>query len=104
MLAQEYFIPVPPHKNYKYSKKLNINKNIFFFSLLWGVKGGPLYDNTQAWFILLRFIVGNMKNGYVDEGGYIFAGLSSGKSDTKENIDANDVSLHEKLVTPERVR
>ena len=45
-----------------------------------------------------------MKNGYVDEGGFIFAGLSSGKSDTEENDDANDASLHEKSVTPERVR
>ena len=44
-----------------------------------------------------------MKNGYIDEGGLIFADLSSGKSDTEENDDKNDVSLHEKLVTPERV-
>ena len=44
-----------------------------------------------------------MKNGYSDEGGFIVGGLSSGKSDTEENDDANDVSLDEKLVTPERV-
>ena len=45
-----------------------------------------------------------MKNGYVDDGGLIFADLSSGKSDTEENDDKNDVSLHEKSVTPEKVR
>jgi hypothetical protein len=45
-----------------------------------------------------------MKNGYVDEGGFIFADLSSDKSDTEEIDDENGASLHERLVTPERVR
>ena len=45
-----------------------------------------------------------MKDGYIDEGGLIFADLYSGKSDTEENNDKNDVSLHEKSVTPEKVR
>ena len=78
-------------------------QHLFLLSFA-GVKGGPLYGTTQAWFILLWFIVGNMKNGYVDDGGLIFADLSSGKSDTEENDDKNDVSLHEKSVTPEKVR
>ena len=103
MVAQENFIPVPLHKIYTYSIKLILNRNIFF-SFFAGVKGGPLYDTTRAWFNLLRFIVGNMKNGYVDEGGFIFADLSSDKSDTEEIDDENGASLHERLVTPERVR
>ena len=45
-----------------------------------------------------------MKNGYLDEGGFIFDNLSSDKSDTEENDDANGATLHEKLVTPEKVR
>ena len=68
-----------------------------------GVKGGPLYDTTRAWFNLLRFIVGNMKNGYLDEGGFIFADQSSDKSDTEEIDDENAASFHERLVTPEKV-
>ena len=78
-----------------------IKSKLYFFS---GVKGGPLYDTTRAWFNLLRFIVVNMKNGYVDEGGFIFADLSSDKSDTEEIDEENGASLHERLVTPERVR
>ena len=88
------------HINYYYHNKI-FTQNSFFFA---GVKGGPLYDTTRAWFNLLRFIVGNMKNGYVDEGGFIFADLSSDKSDTEEIDDENGASLHERLVTPERVR
>ena len=72
----------------------------FLFS---GVKGGPLYDTTRAWFNLLRFIVAHMKNGYLDEGGFIFADLSSDKSDTEDIDDENGASLHERLVTPEKV-
>ena len=69
-----------------------------------GVKGGPLYDTTRAWFNLLRFIVGNMKKGYSDEGGDILADQSSDKSDNEEiDTDENGASLHERMVTPEKV-
>ena len=32
-----------------------------------GVKGGPLYETTKAWFNLLKFIVGEMKKGYTED-------------------------------------
>ena len=99
-LAQDPYIILPCIIIYYYHNKI-FSQNSFFFA---GVKGGPLYDTTRAWFNLLRFIVGNMKNGYVDEGGFIFADLSSDKSDTEEIDDENGASLHERLVTPERVR
>ena len=44
-----------------------------------------------------------MKNGYLDEGGFIFADQSSDKSDTEEIDDENTASFHERLVTPEKV-
>ena len=44
-----------------------------------------------------------MKNGYLDEGGFIFADQSSDKSDTEEIDDENAASFHERLVTPEKV-
>ena len=99
----EFFTVSTLHKIYKYSIK-NQSQYEYFLLFFTGVKRGPLYYTTQAWFNLLRFIVGNMKNGYLDEGGFIFDNLSSNKSDTEENDDANGASLHEKLVTPEKVQ
>lgn len=55
-----------------------------------GVKGGPLSDTTRAWFCLLKFIVMNMKSGYVDE------------EDPSEPCDAEElVETHEHLATSE---
>jgi len=30
-----------------------------------GIKGGPLFDTTKAWFNFIRLIVAAMKRGYV---------------------------------------
>ena len=35
---------------------------LFFFCL--GVRGGPLFETTRAWFNFLRVIVSVMKRGY----------------------------------------
>ena len=49
-----------PYYSAYYHNKIFTQNSFFFFA---GVKGGPLYNTTRAWFNLLRFIVGNMKNG-----------------------------------------
>ena len=47
-----------------------------------GVRGGPLFDTTRAWFNFLRVIVSIMKRGYdepqdvVEEDGYVFVNIS----------------------------
>ena len=48
-----------------------LGEYLFFFFA--GVKEGPLYDSSGAWFNLARFIVDNMKNSQVDKCKFIFA-------------------------------
>ena len=49
-----------------------------------GIKGGPLFDTTKAWFNLLRLIVAAMKRGY------IVATPSTPDSSDPENVVNSD--------------
>jgi len=50
-----------------------------------GIKGGPLFDTTKAWFNFLRLIVAAMKRGYA-----VTAPATPDSSDAENGANSDD--------------